>query len=325
MNRNVLLLIAAIVLFVVVTLFINDGWIYSATTLAALIIMSVIRYFKSWVMGLTRWAKENPRKTQVLITILQIVILSSGLLVGYDLKELGSHIGYIPTIVFGAILSWAFLSIRFLPKRNTIAIPVAVNKDRMAYMGVALSAFVLMVITGNRIEDKFPNSPISQALRSIDHAMFSQELVSNDDIDLEPESGQEIQQAMLINGNESTLSFASVALTGENSIASAIHPEKKAAEKIKSGKKAAKFERMKKRMMKRIEKLRKAFAGGVSAGVIFLVILLIIASCAGICIALSGGGAGSVALGIVILGLAIFGSVKLLSHNKKVKEPKAGT
>jgi len=41
-------------------------------------------------------------------------------------------------------------------------------------------------------------------------------------------------------------------------------------------------------------------------------------------VALSGGGAGSVILGLLILGLAIFGIVKLLSKKKKVKEPKEG-
>ena len=321
MRKNLLLFIAATVLLVIAALFINDGWIYLGTALAATFIVTTIRYFRLRFLKITRWAKENPRKTQVLITVAQILILSSGLLVGYDLKELGFQLNDTPTYVFGAILILGFLSTPFLPKRKTIAIPAAVNKDRMAYMSIILSAFVIMIITGNRVEDKFPNTVLSHTLRSIDGAMFSPHNFSDDE---EDPSGLVTRDLAAIGNANSTLSFASISPSEENSVVPDIHPEKDSKESLKGSKKAQKLEKKMKRMMKKIEKLRKAFAAGASVGVILLVILLIVVCCAGICIALSGGGVGSVFLGLIILGLAIFGIIKLLNGSKKVKEPKQG-
>jgi len=324
MTKNLPLFIATTILLVVATLFIGDGWIYSATALAAISIVATIRHFHLRVLKITRWAKENPGKTQVFITVAQILILFLGLLIGYDLKELGYQLSDIPTFVFGTILSAGFLFIPFLPKRKAIAIPAAVNKDRMAYMSIILSAFVLMIITGNRVEDKFPDSTLSLTLRSIDQAIFSEDSFSDDEAHLPSELNLSSQQAMLLKEN-SMFAFASVTVTDENSVTPEIHAEKETKEEIKPGKKAQKFERKKKSMMKKIEKLRKAFAAGASVGVILLVILLIIVCCAGICVALSGGGAGSVILGLIILGLSVFGIVKLVSKKKKIKEPKEGT
>jgi len=324
MKKNLLLLIATTVLLVAAALFVNDGWIYSAAAIAATIIVASIRYFHARVLKITRWAKQNPRKTQVVITVVQILILSLGLLIGYDLKELGYQFSDTPIFIFGIILSVGFFSTPFLPKRKSIAIPAAVNRDRIAYMSIVLSAFVIMVVTGNRVEEKFPNTTLCLTLRSIDQAIFSPDNFSDDEENMS-ELNAIRPTGILLEKNSSTLAFASSTPADENSVTSTIHPENDSKEKIKGSKKAQKFERKKKRFMKRIEKLRKAFAGGASVGVILLVILLIGVCCAGICIALSGGGAGSVFLGLIILGLAVFGIIKLLNHKEKVIEPKQGT
>ena len=323
MNKNLLLLIVTTVLLVIAALVINDGWIYSLTGFAAITIIIAIRQFHTGLLKITRWAKENPAKTQILITVAQLLVLFLGLLIGYDLKELGYHLTDTPGVIFVCVLSAGFASTRFLPKRKVIAIPGAVNKDRMAYMSIVLSAFVLMIITGNRVEDKFPNTALSGTLRSIDQAIFSPNNFSDDEQEIITALNPGRQEATLLNGN-SMLSFASIMTTEENTVTPTIHPEKETKEKIKADKKTKKFDRKKKRIMKKIEKLRKAFAAGASVGVILLVILLIVVCCAGICIALSGGGVGSVFLGLIILGLAIFGILKLLGGPKKEKEPKQG-
>ena len=61
MNKNLLVFIGTTVLLVA-TMVIADGWIYSATALAATIIVAVIRHFHSRVLKISRWAKENPGK-----------------------------------------------------------------------------------------------------------------------------------------------------------------------------------------------------------------------------------------------------------------------
>ncbi|MCU7551601.1 hypothetical protein OCK74_20940 [Chitinophagaceae bacterium LB-8] len=315
MNRNLLLSIAAIVLVVTAAIFISAGRIYSSTALMAIAIIAVMRNFRG--MQVTRWAKANPRKTQVLITVLQIAIIFLGLLIGYNLKELGYQLSTTATVVFGTILCIGFFSIPFLPKRNTIALPVTLNRDRIAYLSIILSAFALMVITGNRIEDQFPNSPLSHTLSSIDQAIFSQDLPPADVPDLELASYSNQQQAASINENASMVSFASFAVTGHKS--ATIDPGKEEPGKIKPGKKAKRLERKKQRMMKQVLKLRKAFGAWATVGTIFLVLLLIVTTCSGICMIAIGGSAGTVAFGVVLIALSIFGIIKLVNRKKRIK------
>jgi hypothetical protein len=314
MKRKLALYPSAAVLIGVAFL-VTEGWIYLLAAIAALAVILIINRFRSPVIRLARWAKNNPRKAQVLITVLQVVILATGLVVGFNLNQLGHHFDRIPLVVFGAILCLGFLSTRFLPTQRDIVLPVDVAKDRVASLAIALSAFAIMVITGNRVDTDYPDTVFSHTLHSIDQGMFSEDNFS----DLESGTGDENITLL----QESAL--ASFAVMGASY---SIHPSSEPPVRLKADKKARRFEkrfeRRKQKIMKRIEALRKAFSTGASVGIIFLVILLVIASCAGICLALSGGGAGSVLLGIAILGLAVFGIVKLVSP-KKVKPPKTAT
>jgi hypothetical protein len=316
MKRNLLLLIVTALLLAAATMFVDDGWMYAVIGMIATTIIAFVRTFNSKILKITRWAKTNPRKTQVLIGILQILIICIALLVGYDLKELGYKLNEASTIVFGLIMVVAFFSIRFLPKQNIVAIPAVVNKDRVAYMSIVLSAFVILVITGNRIEDKFPNSPISIALRSVDQSIFGDENLNEENIGFEFNHDQTI----LVNEKSSMLAFASITGVDEKSVNPEIHPKKEAKEKIKAEKKAQKLEKKKQKLMKRIEKLRKLVGAGATVLTVLLVILLVVTTCAGICLIAIGGSAGAVILGVVLLAGSIFGFVKIFQKKKKDKE-----
>ena len=98
--------------------------------------------------------------------------MALGILAGNNFKELGYEFSDTTAYVFCTISVIGFLSVPFLPKRSTIAIPQVVNRHRLAYMGIALSCFVMMVLFGNRIGDDYPNSPLTHAVRAIDQAIF---------------------------------------------------------------------------------------------------------------------------------------------------------
>jgi len=310
MKRNLTLISRAAILLAAATYFINEEWIYLVTIILAVIVMSVIRHFPKLVTRFTRWAKQNPFKTQVLITVLQLIILSVGLILGYNLKQLGYSFSRTPLFVFPILLSVGFAIVPFVQKKRIIALPVNLNRDRFAYMTIALSAFAIMVVTGNRVESTYPNSALSRALKSVDQSMFSAERYADDEQVATSTEDSFFQESL----------FSSIAVNG----ASSIHPGKELPSNNKMLKKAKRFEKrlakQKEKIMKRIEALRKAVSGWATAGVVFLIILLIIAACAGICLALSGGGAGAVIGGIALLALAIWGIVKLVSP-RKTKEP----
>jgi hypothetical protein len=312
MKKKLLLFIITAFLSSVATIIVDDGWMYAIIAMLAVTILAFIRRFSSKLLKVTRWAKENPRKTQVVIGILQILIVWLALFIGYDLKELGYQLSESTGIVCAIVMVSAFFSIRFLPKQNTIAIPAAVNKDRVAYTTIILSAFVVLVVTGNRIEDKFPNSPIGIALQSVDRSIFGDQYRIEENINFRSNHNQ----TSLTNTKLSTLAFASFIVVDGKSVASEIDPEKEAKEKIKAEKEAKKLEKKMKKLMKRFEKLRKLAGAGATILTVLLVILLVMTTCAGICLIALGGTAGTVALGAVLLAGSIFGFVKIFKKKR---------
>ena len=156
MKKKILLPAMVVLAIIACTIFISDGLTYLITSLMALAIMGTIHRNRSRVMKITRWAKANPKKAQVFITGLQIALMALGILAGNNFKELGYEFSDTTAYVFSTIIVIGFLSVPFLPKRSTIAIPKVVNRHRLAYMGIALSSFVMMVLFGNRIGGQLP-------------------------------------------------------------------------------------------------------------------------------------------------------------------------
>lgn len=321
MKKNILLSALIILVIISCTVFISDGSTYLATSLMALVIMGIIRLNRSRVMKITRWGKANPRKAQVLITILQIALMMLGMIAGYNFYKLGYEFSDTTAFVFGTIMVACFLSVHFLPKRGTIAIPAEVNKHRIIFMGIALSSFVLMVITGNRVEDKYPNSFVSHSLKAIDQAIFHDndiQYADLNDVTSRQVNSQDPNQVLAVTSSAIVIAPAKNETLEPNSFS-----EKENREKLKAGKKVKKLEKKNARMMKRLEKLRKAFAAGTTVGTVLLMILLICTLCAGVCLIIAGfsGSAGLIPLGAVIAGGSIWGIIKISKGNRIKKVP----
>src|SRR4030095_12172838 len=173
MQKNVVLTSAVILFTLALATLTNEGLIYLSATFMAFTVIVDLRYFRPGIK-ITRWAKANPRKAQMFITVLQVLILSLGLIVGYDLKQLGYTLSDTPGLVFASLMLTGFLSVRFFRKRDSIAIPVNLQRDRLAYTGIIIAAYAMTVIVGNRIEDKYPRSTLADVLRTIDAKIFLQ-------------------------------------------------------------------------------------------------------------------------------------------------------
>src|SRR5258705_9311275 len=128
MKKNIILPAIIVLAIIICTIFMSDGLTYLITSLMALAIMGSIHRYRARVVKLTRWAKANAGKTQVLITVLQIALMALGIFAGNNLKEIGYEFSNATAYVFGTIIVIGFLSVPFLPKRSTIAIPQAVNR-----------------------------------------------------------------------------------------------------------------------------------------------------------------------------------------------------
>jgi hypothetical protein len=262
-------------------------------------------YLPSRLLKITRWAKANPFKAQLLITLIQVILLVVGVYTGYNLYKAGIILPRSIVFIFGTIMLTGFLFVPFLPKRKTIVIPALVTRDRLVYFSMALSFYILMVAIGNKLSDNYPGSAVTQVLESVDQAIFPENITDEEYTYFETET------------TPALAAFASMTVT-EN--LSTIDPVKDLKADKKAVKKAKKLERKKARMMKRVEK-RMAAAGLASFGSVVLIILLSITLCAGICLIIGGfsGSAALIPLGAVVTAGSIWGIIKVVQQNKKDK------
>lgn len=307
----------------------KDGLTYLIITLMALTILGAIRVNKSGVMKMTRWAKVNPKKAQWLITGLQLVLMGLGVITGKNLKELGYQFSDITTYLFIAITIIGFLSVPFWPKRNTIAMPKQVDRQRLAYLGISLSSLVMTAQIGNRIGDFYPNSPITHAIEIIDQSIFSDHITNSLGYNQEP--------SVQFNQKESTQAttgglavFAVFTIDpgqGIKTIDQSVLPDNITSPP--SMNKAPTTKKEIRKANKDLRKYRRAALAASSAGSGIAIFFLVILVCVGVCLFAGGIGAlsgGEVALGIfgIIAGpLLIWAAVKGFQSVKKKKQAAA--
>lgn len=317
MKKNIALPAIIVLIIITCTIFISDGLTYLVASLMALAIIGIIQYNKPAVMKMTRWAKANPKKAQLFIIVVQIVLMAMGIFAGNNFKEMGYELSNTTAYVFSAIIAIGFATVHFLPSKKTIAIPQEVNKNRLVYSGIALSSFVMMIFFGNRVGEMYPNSPITHAIRSIDRAIFADNANVNDAA-MEPEYSINYNQA-LTDESSSQPVFASFSVSNNETIKLPAESKKDSKANLKAERKANKLEKKKARLMNHL-KSRMAAAGGMGVGAILLIILLVITTCAGICLLISGfggGGAGAVIGGAAIAVGSIWGIIKIIKKNKR--------
>lgn len=324
MKKNIILPAIVVLAIIICTIFISDGLTYLVTSLMALAIVGTIHRYRTRALKITRWAKGNPKKTQVFITVLQMALMALGIFAGNNFKELGYEFSDTTAFVFSTVIVIGFLTVPFLPKRSTIAIPTVVNRHRLAYIGIVLSSFVMAVLFGNRIGDNYPNSPITHAVRAIDQAIFPDNSTDANLYDAAsvPVYSKNYGQA-LADESSITAVFASFIVYDKETITSPTDLKKEAKANIKAERKANRLEKKKVRLMKLFKK-RLLLSAGLSAGAIVLIILLVIPLCAGICLiifGISGGvGAGYILLGALLAGGSIWGITKAAKGSKRKNE-----
>ncbi|MBL0272344.1 MAG: hypothetical protein IPQ06_04570 [Chitinophagaceae bacterium] len=150
-------------------------------------------------------------------------------------------------------------------------------------MGIALSSFVMMVLFGNRMEDQYPNSPITQVVKAIDRAIFSvnsTQYQEQNNVASQPNYSRNYEQ--MLTGNSSTMAvFASYNTNEEVTIIPLNDIKKEPKADLKAERKANKLEKKKAKLLKFLSKKRLALAAGLGAGAILLIILLLLPLCAG--------------------------------------------
>jgi len=319
MRKNFLLPLIIVLGIIASSIFITDGLIYLVASLMTIVILGIIRHNGSWGMKLTRWSKANPRKAQVLITALQLALGALGMMVGYNLQKLEYDLSDRTALVFSTIIVVGFFLVRFLPKRTTIAIPAEVKRSRFAYMSIALSSFFMMVFTGNRIEEMYPNSAVTHTLSVIDKVIFSDNYSESSDGASNWLTRENFGHSMK---PEASAVAVFVSLTGneKETVKPPTYSKKETRAQLKAEKKAKKLERKKNKLINLFTKKRTKWAAAMTAGAVILIILLVFTACAGVCLIIagfSGEGAGYAVVGVIVAALSVWGITKV---SKKERE-----
>jgi hypothetical protein len=252
-----------------------------------------------------------------------VALMALAIFSGYNLKEAWYQFSNTTAFLFSTIMVIGFLSVPFLPKRSTIAIPKVVHRHRLAYIAIALSSFVIMAVCGNRLADEHANSPVTKAVKAIDHAIFAESVINMEanDMDLKEGYHNNYDQALADQSSNMAL-YAVFTIHGNETIATTLSA-KEAREKAKADKKFYRLEKKKARMMKLL-KHRLAVGTGTTVLALFLIILLIIPLCAGICLIVGAAGditAGAILLGAVLTGGSIWGMIAAGRMMKRKNKP----
>jgi hypothetical protein len=316
MNTKILLSAPALLIAIVLLFFQSQALIIITAIVMAVIIIIALRFLgPGQNMKITRWAKRNPRKTQVFITIGILLAMAVGLTVGFDLRQLGYVFKDITAIVFGGFMMFGFLSIPFLKRRPIFTLPSVIFRDRLAYTVILICVYALSVFSGNRAEDKYPESYFVKVLQAVDKKIFSQQMAEAVFVyqDFEEENNPIIKES-------SIFPLFTLMMLYEKKVS---EPTVSKDEKRLNNKAVEKLKKMEKKMKRRMDRLREMYAAGASAGTILLYILLGLLVCTGICLIIggfSGGGVGYGILGIFVLAGSIWGIISTSRTNREKRE-----
>jgi hypothetical protein len=166
----------------------GDQYFYLIASAMMASALLIIAAFRKFFLNITRWAKENPKKTRVLITTTGFTMMGLALYSGYNFKQMGYNVSGSTSWISTIIMALGFLFVPFRVKRDTVAHPKTVNRRRLAHAGIIASSFVLVMAYGNRMEEQHPNSPVTKFITAIDNTAFPDHVKENvEDEDQNPQ------------------------------------------------------------------------------------------------------------------------------------------
>lgn len=278
----------------------GDTWLFWSSGSIVAIAAICLRFQRSWFVGMARWAKAHPFSSQVILTLIQLGLVPLAVYAGYNLSQLGLEFSEIGYLVFGSLFLLSFFLLPFLPRKKWLSLPKEFQQHRLAAIGLAGSAFAILLLFGNRLPDQHPDSVVLTAVEKADHFLFPDQAV------------EERAEQQLAFPQTSLFHLASQRNLSLDTESEAPRLRKKALRKAQ-------------RQLKRQQRAkRKAAGAGICVLSVVLILLLAGVLCAGIClIVLSGTVAGLIG-GIVLVPLSIagiVGSIKMCANRIQGNRP----
>ncbi len=159
----------------------GDSLTYWSLGLMSLATMFGLRLGKKRLNKISKWAANNPRKTQWLIAGLQLPTMAGATYAGYNLDKLGYEMSSGSNIVFGNLALLSFISTPFLRKKGEITLKKKLSRRRLAFTTATLSSLMLLANLGNNISKTHPDSFVANSLEHVDQSIFGKENTVKDD------------------------------------------------------------------------------------------------------------------------------------------------
>ena len=85
---------------------------------------------------------------------------------------MGVEISDTPMYIFGGLSIAGFLSVPFFKKKKQFVLPKTVNRNRLSFLTVLVSSFIISNGIGNNLATKFPDSSVTQIVQNADQSIF---------------------------------------------------------------------------------------------------------------------------------------------------------
>lgn len=123
-------------------------------------------------MDLIRWTKKHPWTTRFLLTGVQFVIMTLGLLIGYNLLQLEIELPFFLYGIFGLATIVGVNLVPFFRDKQQLVLPFQLRRRRWGYLLLGSSLAGMMAMIGNQLESQRPENFVTRAVVSIDQQMF---------------------------------------------------------------------------------------------------------------------------------------------------------
>jgi hypothetical protein len=266
-------------------------------------ILLLLRIYRKPLGDISKWAGKHPVRSQFVIAGIQLFLTFVGIMLGKNLLEMGFNFSMSSAYLLVAILIACFMAVPFLPKKELIVIPQVLIKRRLAYVGISLSFFMLMILAGNNIENIMPGSSLANLVDRTDQFFFQEteatsEVPNHLGLNLYLSAPEQAEQPALL----SFTSAFTLSVLGKKQEQGFLKRNLSLIKKLWTGIKA----QFKKR-------IRLLASSGACFAAILGILALVVLVCAGVCLILFGleGDITLVLAGAALTGLSIWGIIEL--------------
>jgi len=134
--------------------------------------VSFMRFWRKVANNITRWASKNILKSQVIIALGELGLISTATWVGYDLGELNHDISSMANYTGISLIGAGLLTMPWFTRKRTV-IPFKLNLRRMGFLAIGIGSMLMALHSGNKMSGKAPVTEYEHFIHNVDQGVMS--------------------------------------------------------------------------------------------------------------------------------------------------------